>query len=109
MNLLIDASEIQAERPSKKTLKNKHYSGKNNKHTAKFEIIRNQKTGKILGISKIYYGKIHDFKFRKIENKRKNRLPDDYNVRICADSAYQGMQKMLEKSKISLPKKRTKK
>lgn len=108
LNLLIDASEVQIERPSKKSLKNKHYSGKKKKHTAKFEIIRSKKTGKILGISKIYYSKMHDFKLRKSENKRGNRLPDDYNIRICADSGYQGMQKMFEKSEISLPKKRRK-
>ena len=51
---------------------------------------------------------MHDFKIRKLENKRGNRILDKFNVRIYADSVYQGMQKMFQNSKVSLSKKRRK-
>ena len=108
LELLVDVSEIKINRPKGKANKNKHYSGKKKCHTAKYEIIRNRNTGKIVSISKVYFGKIHDFKIRKSENKRGNQIPDKYDVKIYADSGYQGMQKMFQKTKISLPKKRKK-
>ena len=108
LELIIDVSEIPINRPKNKTKQRLNYSGKKKKHTAKYEIIRNKNTGKIVSISKVYFGKMHDFNIRKHENKRGNRIPDKYNVQIYADSGYQGMQKMFQNAKVSLPKKRRK-
>ena len=60
--ILIDATEIQIQRPKKK--QREFYSGKKKKHTIKFEI-QIDTSGKILNISKAYCGKTHDFKIRK--------------------------------------------
>ena len=108
LELLIDVSETPIQRPKGKSAKKLYYSGKKKKHTAKYEIIRNKNTGKILSVSKVYYGKMHDFKIRKQENKRGNQIPDKYNVQIYADSGYQGLQKQFKETQVNLPIKRRK-
>jgi hypothetical protein len=108
LELLVDVSETPIQRPSGKSAKKEYFSGKKKKHTVKYEIIRNKKTGKIVSISKIYYGKMHDFKIRKQENKRGNRIPDKHNVQIYVDSGYQGLQKHFQNTIVSLPIKRKK-
>ena len=50
--ILIDATEIPIQRPSKN--QRKYYSGKKKRHTMKFEI-QTDKNGKILNISKICF------------------------------------------------------
>ena len=96
--ILIDATEIQTQRPTKK--QRKYYSGKKKKHTQKIEIMTS-KDGKIIGISKMYPGRTHDFKIRKLSD---HILKD---VVVLADSGYQGLQK-LHKNTI-LPYKRRRK
>ena len=61
--ILIDATEVQIQRPKKK--QREFYSGKKKKHSIKFEI-QTDASGKILNISKGYCGKTHDFKIRKM-------------------------------------------
>ena len=96
--ILIDATEIQTQRPTKQ--QRKFYSGKKKKHTQKIEIMAS-KNGKILGISKAYPGRVHDFKIRKFSDK----IPRD--VKVLVDSGYQGLQK-IHKNTI-LPYKRRRK
>ena len=93
--ILIDATEIQIQRPKKK--QREFYSGKKKKHTIKFEI-QTDTSGKIINISKAYCGKTHDFKIRKTSE----HVPKD--VTILADSGYQGLH-----PKTILPHKRKKK
>ena len=93
--ILIDATEIPIQRPSKN-----HYSGKKKRHTIKFEI-QTDKNGKIIDISKSYNGKTHDFKIRKMSA----HVPRD--ALVLADSGYQGMQKL--HTKTVLPHKRRRK
>ena len=108
LGLIVDATELKINRPKNNKAKKDFYSGKKKAHTAKIEIIRDKKTGKILSISKIYCGKTHDFLIRKLESKRGNQIPDRYNVSVCADLGYQGLQKEFKETKIFLPKKRSK-
>jgi hypothetical protein len=96
--ILIDATEIQIQRPKKK--QKEFYSGKKKKHTIKFEI-QTDTSGKILNISKAYCGKTHDFKIRKTSE----HVPKD--VTILADSGYQGLQGIHPKT--ILPHKRKRK
>jgi len=96
--LIVDATEIQIQRPCKG--QRKFYSGKKKKHTMKFEILVNSK-GKIIDISKCYPGRTHDFKIKKLERN----LP--LNSQVLADSGYQGLQK-IHKNTI-LPHKRRRK
>ena len=93
--ILIDATEIPIQRPSKN--QRKYYSGKRKRHTMKFEI-QTDKNGKILNISKSYNGRTHDFKIRKMSD----HVPRD--AVVLADSGYQGMQKL--HTKTVLPHKR---
>ena len=93
--ILIDATEIPIQRPSKN--QRKYYSGKKKRHTMKFEI-QTDKNGKILNISKSYNGRTHDFKIRKMSD----HVPRD--AVVLADSGYQGMQKL--HTKTVLPHKR---
>ena len=96
--ILVDATEIQIQRPTKH--QRKFYSGKKRKHTQKLEIIVSP-DGKIINISKVYPGRVHDFKIRKCSDK----IPRD--VTILADSGYQGLQKLHRKT--ILPYKRRRK
>ena len=95
--ILIDATEVQIQRPKKK--QREFYSGKKKKHTIKFEI-QTDPGGKILNISKAYSGKTHDFKIRKTSE----HIPKE--VVALADSGYQGLQDL--HSKTVLPYKRQK-
>lgn len=102
-----DVTECPIERPKRKKAvrrKNKQrqfYSGKKKRHTAKEQIIVDQKTGKIISTS-YAKGKTHDYKIYK---KSKTRVHK--NTKIQADSGYQGIQKIHPNSEI--PKKRSKK
>ena len=96
--ILMDATEIPIQRPSKN--QRKYYSGKKKRHTMKFEIQTDIK-GKILAVSRSYNGKTHDFKIRKMSD----HVPRD--AIVLSDSGYQGLQNIHPKT--VLPHKRRKK
>ncbi len=83
--IIIDATEIQTQRPSHH--QRQYYSGKKKKHTLKVEIMTDTK-GKILSVSKTVPGRTHDFKLRKQSCK----IPKGATVLV--DSGYQGLQKI---------------
>lgn len=97
LQVLIDATEIQTQHPSKN--QRKFYSGKKKKHTQKVEIITDL-NGKILCISKSYPGRTHDFKIRKQSSK----IPK--NVTVLADSGYQGLQKIHKNTVLPFKRRR---
>jgi hypothetical protein len=70
--ILIDATEVQIQRPKKK--QREFYSGKKKKHSIKFEI-QTDASGKTLNISKGYCGKTHDFKKENVRAYSKKMLP----------------------------------
>lgn len=96
--ILIDATEIQIQRPLKN--QQKFYSGKKKRHMIKFEI-QTDSNGKILNVSKGHSGKTHDFRIRK----NSGHVPRD--ALVLADSGYQGLQKIHPKT--VLPHKRRRK
>ena len=96
--IIIDATEIQTQRPSRH--QRQYYSGKKKKHTLKVEIMTDTK-GKILSVSKVMPGRTHDFSLRKQSSK----IPK--NASVLADSGYQGLQKIHPKT--ILPHKRRRK
>ena len=83
--IIIDATEIQTQRPSRH--QRQYYSGKKKKHTLKVEIMTDTK-GKILSTSKVVPGRTHDFSLRKQSSK----IPR--NATVLADSGYQCLQKI---------------
>ena len=74
--------------------------GRRKKHTLKVEIMTDTK-GKILSVSKVVPGRMHDFSLRKQSSK----IPR--NAMVLADSGYQGLQKIHPKT--ILPHKRRRK
>lgn len=60
--IIIDATEIQTQRPSRH--QKQYYSGKKKKHMLKVEIITDTK-GKILSVLKVVPGRTYDFCLRK--------------------------------------------
>lgn len=84
-NLIIDATEQEIERPKKG--QGKFYSGKKKRHTVKFEI-QITLDGEIKHVSKPRPGTVHDFALHK------EQPPIPQNVRIFADSGYQGIDKI---------------
>jgi len=96
-DLIIDATENRIERPKKD--QKKYYSGKKKCHTLKTEI-RVTKKGRIVHVSETVPGTIHDFTL--LEDGEE--IPPEINA--IADSGYQGILNIHEKSEI--PKKKPK-
>lgn len=82
--LIIDATEQQIQRPSRK--QRCWYSGKKKRHTIKTEIVVTE-AGRIVSVSRPAPGRVHDMEIRR----RSCPLPKDAHV--YADSGYQGIHK----------------
>ncbi|MCX5773864.1 MAG: IS5 family transposase [Fusobacteria bacterium] len=95
--VVIDATEIEIDRPKKK--QNEYSSGKKKEHTIKAQITISSK--KQIICTSICEGKHHDFQLFKA-----SRLPIKNETTVYVDSGYQGIQKIHSKS--NLPKKRSK-
>ena len=95
--IIVDVTEQSIQRPLKR--QKVYYSGKKKRHTLKTEI---QITGKseIIRVSKPYPGSRHDFDIRKSEK------PISKDIRVWADSGYQGLENTHPKARI--PYKRSK-
>jgi transposase len=95
--IMVDVTEINTQRPSKK--QRAYYSGKKKRHTSKIEVQINEK-GRIINVSKSYGGRKHDFAIRKSEK------PLPRTAIILADSGYQGLQKKNKNAILPHKKKR---
>lgn len=95
--LIIDATELPIERPSRN--QKRYYSGKKKRHTIKTEI-RITRKGRIVHVSRSRRGAMHDFALHKEEPP----IPPD--SRAFVDSGYQGLDKMHQATE--LPYKATK-
>jgi hypothetical protein len=95
LQTLIDATEQEIQRPSKK--QKYYYSGKKKKHTIKTQIAVSTK-GEILDVSKSVNGKQHDFRLFKESNILK--LPS--KIKIYGDSGYQGIEEFHANSQIPI-------
>ena len=97
---LIDVTECCIQRPKYSQMQEEFYSGKKKKHTIKAQIIMNKSDRKILSVH-FDKGGIHDFKLLK---NTENKLPK--TLKLLADSGYQGINGLFEKSLT--PKKKSK-
>jgi IS5 family transposase len=97
--ILVDVTEQQIERPLKK--QKDYYSGKKKKHTIKVQLIACSITLRILSVY-CEKGSVHDFKIFK-----DSKLSIASEIKILADSGYQGIEKIHHNSVI--PYKKTKK
>lgn len=96
--LIVDATEQQIQRPSRK--QRCWYSGKKKRHTIKTEAIITAQ-GKIVSVSKPMPGRVHDLEIRR----RSAPLPKE--AQVYADSGYQGLQ--TDHSNVDIPYKSSKK
>lgn len=96
--LIVDATEQQIQRPSRK--QRCWYSGKKKRHTIKTEIVVTQ-AGRIAAVSKPMPGRVHDLEVRR----RSCPLPKE--AQVYADSGYQGIHK--DHPNAEIPFKRSKK
>ena len=94
--LIVDATEQRIERPKNQR---DYYPGKAHACTIKTEVVI-EPNGRILRVSRLYEGRVHDFEIRKTEGP----LPA---VPILADSGYQGPQNE-HSAAVILPKKKPK-
>ena len=86
-SVLIDASEVEIERP--KENQEFYYSGKKKRHTLKFQLIVDIITLQIICCS-FAAGSVHDFELFK-----QSDLPCSLLIKATADSGYQGINKYL--------------
>lgn len=89
--IIIDATEQQIERPKKG--QRAFYSGKKKRHTNKTEV-RILPKGRIVHVSKIKPGAVHDFEVYKKED------PIPRYSTALADSEYQGLDKLHARTEI---------
>lgn len=97
---LVDVTECTIQRPKSQEIQREYYSGKKKKHTIKMQIIIDENTKEIKGVS-FDKGSVHDFKLFKNTTKEL-----DINIPFLADNGYQGIQDIFNKSLT--PKKKSK-
>jgi len=102
MDVLVDASERETQRPKKPKNQKKNYSGKKKKHTRKNTIISDLDR-RILYVSPTKAGKVHDKKMVDKEGVLHNIPPW---VTKLLDSGYQGVQHSIPN--VLIPKKKSK-
>ena len=97
---LVDVTECTVQRSKKVDIQKEYYSGKKKKHTLKIQIITDEDTKKIISIA-FEKGSVHDFNLFKETTESL-----DNDTAFVADSGYQGIDKIFEKS--TTPKKKSK-
>ena len=97
---LVDVTECGIQRPKNQEIQREYYSGKKKKHTIKIQIIMDEITKKIVGVS-FDKGSVHDFKLFK-----NSTIDLDKLIAFLADNGYQGIQELFSKSLT--PKKKSK-
>ena len=85
VELIIDGTDRQRQRPKNKDAQVLHYSGKHKTHTDKNLVIVNRKTTKIEYLSQTYAGTAHD---KKIADHEAIRYPP--KTRLFKDTGFQG-------------------
>lgn len=105
LEAIVDGTEQPIQRPQDSEKQKSHYSGKKKRHTVKKQIVVNRQ-GLIVDVSPAAEGKRHDFRLFKDHQTLKEVIPKE--VRVLADSGYQGADKEGEGRDIRLPDKATK-
>jgi hypothetical protein len=86
INIVLDATEIPIQRPSK--LQRIFYSGKSKMHSLKYEVAATiRQPYKIVWIAGPVYGSMHDLKLTRTMGLMSNLLPHEF---ILADLGYYG-------------------
>ena len=97
---LVDVTECTIQRSKNYDIQREYYSGKKKKHTIKIQIIMDEITNKIVGVS-FEKGSVHDFSLFKNTTGNLDKI-----ISFIADNGYIGIQKIFENS--ITPKKKSK-
>ncbi|MCA2878179.1 IS5 family transposase [Microcystis sp. M051S1] len=97
----VDVSEQEIERPKKK--QKSCYSGKQEYHTLKSQVVADQKSEQVICV-RCEKGIVHDFRLWKESKIRLNK-----EIEILGDKGYQGIQKIHQNSQIPHKKKKKEK
>lgn len=100
LELIVDVTELEIEKPKNKDKRKKAYSGKKKQCSKKKEIIVT-KDKMIISVSKAYDGSIHDIVIRRNEKKIDDIIGSDQYKLYC-DKGYVG----LENDNLFIPKKK---
>lgn len=84
---IIDATERPIQRPKVDQIQEHYYSGKKKDHTIKNQVVVNTKGNKILAVSDLVEGKLHDKKLLELDGTMILAPP---KARILGDLGYQG-------------------
>lgn len=99
LELIVDVTELEIDRPKNKDKRKKTYSGKKKQYLKKKEIVVT-KDKMIISVSKVYDGSIHDLTIRRSEKEIDDIIGSDKYQLYC-DKGYIG----LENNNIFIPKK----
>jgi hypothetical protein len=100
LELIVDVTELEIDRPKNKDKRKKTYSGKKKQYLKKKEIVVT-KDKMIISVSKVYDGSIHDLTIRRSEKEIDDIIGSDKYQLYC-DKGYIG----LENDNIFIPKKK---
>lgn len=100
---IVDATERQIRRPKNKDKQEHYYSGKKKRHTVKNQIYVSPKTKRILAVSSLHEGKLHDEKLLEKDPLLYRMPPKSLGM---GDSGYQGAENIHPWLKFIHPQKK---
>ncbi|MFN4132512.1 MAG: transposase family protein [Caldimicrobium sp.] len=106
VELLIDGTEQERNRPKDKEERKTYYSGKKKRHSIKSQIVVERDSGLIVDVSSGWEGSMHDLRIFKETN-----LVEKYRghrVKVWVDSGYEGIEKLVSGWEVNKPKKKPK-
>ena len=89
---LVDVTECTIQRSKNYDIQREYYSGKKKKHTIKIQIIMDEITNKIVGVS-FEKGSVYDFSLFKNTTGNLDKI-----ISFIADNGYIGIQKIFKNS-----------
>jgi len=90
LELIVDVTELEIDRPKNKDKRKKTYSGKKKQCSKKKEIVVT-KDKMIISVSKVYDGSIHDLTIRRSEKEIDDIIGSDKYQLYC-DKGYIGLE-----------------
>jgi hypothetical protein len=91
LELIVDVTELEIDRPKNKDKRKKTYSGKKKQCSKKKEIVVT-KDKMIISVSKVYDGSIHDLTIRRSEKEIDDIIGSDKYQLYC-DKGYIGLER----------------
>lgn len=104
IELIIDATEQERQKPKEEEGRRGYYSGRKKRHSIKSQIVVEKGKGLILDVSSGWKGSIHDI--RVFEETRVERKFERLKVKAWVDRGYEGIERVAIGWEIKKPKKK---